>query len=640
MLKKITLENFVKHKNREIEFSNGSTLIVGSNGKGKSLVLEAIRFALFGSQALRGKIDEYDKKTRVKIELCVRDKEVVIERSLNDCTLNIEKETVVGTKACNKAIQKLLGYGLTVFDMGNCAKQEEVSRLGEMKPSERKQAVDQVLGIDLIDKLVRELQETVSVNKGKLEVLEALCVEPDKVEEPTYKTSINPEDLESSIEKEEKLLNEIKECEIYLSLPPVVVPKEPEAFALEQPEGDPSTEFEFNRLTSQLVSLCQRKIEKPQYDIEYLKEQKEKCSLFADRDKLEQPVFTEEDLDSFEKQWVDYKAYLLNKNNEIECPFCKNKFNPNTNSHVEEVKEPSISFEEISVQRGKHEALKRLSAYEGEPPVLRETNTWFIDRINECEDYLSFEKTLKDTQDSLEKLEKCDYDAWRRYNAALKSYECELQAYEKQLRSYEERLRLTKEIEERLNVAKSSLSAESLDDMKSDFENYKFYKMQISLYESKLREYEERVRNVDELKKELETYKSAIEGLRNFKLKVKSYVIPSLAKVASELVCDMTKGKFNTVEITEDFAITVDGKSLNLFSGSEKAVCNLALRIGLGRVLTHKSLNLFIGDEIDASCDNERAEDIMNSFEKLKDKISQIVFISHHEIEADRIVEI
>ena len=79
---------------------------------------------------------------------------------------------------------------------------------------------------------------------------------------------------------------------------------------------------------------------------------------------------------------------------------------------------------------------------------------------------------------------------------------------------------------------------------------------------------------------------------------------------------------------------------MNLFSGSEKAVCNLALRIGLGRVLTHRSLNLFIGDEIDASCDNERAEDIMNSFEKLKDKIYQIVFISHHDIEADTIVEI
>lgn len=640
MLKKITLENFVKHKNREISFNKGSTLIVGANGKGKSLVLEAIRFVLFGSQALRGKLDEYDKTTRVKMDLTIKGKDVSIERSLNDCKLQIENESVVGTKACNKAIQKLLGYGLTVFDMGNCAKQEEVSRLGEMKPSERKQAVDQVLGIDLIDKLVRELQENVSLNKGKLEILEALCVEPEKVSPPVYSTSVEPTSFEAVICEQEGLLKIIRECEIYLTLPPIKVPKEPEPFTMEQPSGDPSTEMEFNRLSMQLVSLYNNKVAKPDYELGYLKEQKEKCLLFADRDKLEQPNYTEDELKEFEDQWEKYGTYVLNKKSEIECPFCTRKFNPNTGIAVEEVSEPKVSIDEIALEKIKHNKLKCLPKYEGETPTIRESQSWFNEKIRECENYISFEKTLKETEESLQKMEKCDYEAWRKYNSAKKTYEYEVEAYEKAISSIKERERLTVSFKERLEDTKSKLSADSLDDLKSDFEKYKFYKMQLSLYESKVKEYESRVKSYEELKKEFDLYKSAIEGLRNFKLKVKSYVIPSLAKVASELVSDMTKGKFSKVEINDDFAITIDGKSLNLFSGSEKAVCNLALRIGLGRVLTHRSLNLFIGDEIDASCDNERAEDIMNSFEKLKDKIYQIVFISHHDIEADTIVEI
>ena len=46
---------------------------------------------------------------------------------------------------------------------------------------------------------------------------------------------------------------------------------------------------------------------------------------------------------------------------------------------------------------------------------------------------------------------------------------------------------------------------------------------------------------------------------------------------------------------------------LETLSGSGKACANLALRIGLGQVLTNKVVSLFIGDEIDASMDTERA---------------------------------
>ncbi len=79
-----------------------------------------------------------------------------------------------------------------------------------------------------------------------------------------------------------------------------------------------------------------------------------------------------------------------------------------------------------------------------------------------------------------------------------------------------------------------------------------------------------------------------------------------------------------------------DGQRLDTLSGSGKAVANLALRLGLGQVLTNNVLSLFVGDEIDASMDDDRAGDLHNCIQGLAGKISQIIHISHKPgVEAD-----
>ena len=62
-----------------------------------------------------------------------------------------------------------------------------------------------------------------------------------------------------------------------------------------------------------------------------------------------------------------------------------------------------------------------------------------------------------------------------------------------------------------------------------------------------------------------------------------------------------------SIVVDEEFDVTVDGRALDTLSGSGKAVANLALRLGLGQVLTNRVFSLFIGDEIDASLDVDRA---------------------------------
>src|SRR6266516_6010122 len=48
MMKDIKMHNFISHSNTTLVFNKGITIFVGRNGSGKSSVIDAITFALFG----------------------------------------------------------------------------------------------------------------------------------------------------------------------------------------------------------------------------------------------------------------------------------------------------------------------------------------------------------------------------------------------------------------------------------------------------------------------------------------------------------------------------------------------------------------------------------------------------------------
>src|SRR5260370_37994586 len=54
---RLRLVNFRQHADTELEFGPGITGIIGPNGSGKTSILEAIAWALYGVQAVRGDKD-------------------------------------------------------------------------------------------------------------------------------------------------------------------------------------------------------------------------------------------------------------------------------------------------------------------------------------------------------------------------------------------------------------------------------------------------------------------------------------------------------------------------------------------------------------------------------------------------------
>ena len=61
MIEKIILENYRCYSKHTEDFQDGLNIIAGANGIGKTSIVEAIAYALFGNKMTRGKANDWIK---------------------------------------------------------------------------------------------------------------------------------------------------------------------------------------------------------------------------------------------------------------------------------------------------------------------------------------------------------------------------------------------------------------------------------------------------------------------------------------------------------------------------------------------------------------------------------------------------
>ena len=612
MITYIKIQNGITHKNETFNFGKGVTVIHGENGRGKSLIQEFIRFALFGSKALRGNITEYPKDLYVELGFSVYGKDYVIKRSLSDCSFN----GVLGTTACNKAIIELLGYDLSMFDMGNCAKQFEITSIGKMKPSERKSAVDKLIGIDIIDELIKEVKEEVSVLKGRLSVYEE--------EQEPVKSELLPVIEALSYDKTKEELDKIALKQSYKDFLDSEVVTEPMEFKEQEPVK-PKGSKDNSRLKRENEKERERiakTIPDVKYEESYLIEQCSRKKKWFFFEKAENPTESEEWVKQESEKWVKYKDWISSA--KATCPNCGKMFSVRG---VEEASKPESDFNYVEKQRILWEEWKKT------PDCPKPELTNCDDLLYELQQRkLLLTKLANLEKEYLSLADEADVSEWEKYEAEYFMWRNKFDEHETQVKKYNAYENTRKKYNEIV------LLGYSKEDLWTNLNNIALNKSNLENYESNLKKYEKVKEEIKKLNEEKDKYDKAIEGLLNIKKRIKLSVTPSLSRVATDLCYKMTDGVLNDVKITENFDILVNSRSINLFSGSEEAVANLAIRLALGRILTNKVLNIFIGDEIDASMDDERALLVSENLRKLKNQIDQIILISHKKIEADNYI--
>ena len=96
LLKSIKLHNIRSYENAEINFPSGSVLLAGDIGSGKSTILLAIEFAIFGAK--KGELPAYTllrhgkKEGSVELKMQIDNKEVIIKRALKRSNEDIKQE--------------------------------------------------------------------------------------------------------------------------------------------------------------------------------------------------------------------------------------------------------------------------------------------------------------------------------------------------------------------------------------------------------------------------------------------------------------------------------------------------------------------------------------------------------------------
>lgn len=642
------------HKGNIFAFTEGETAIVGPNGCGKSLLAEYMAFLLFGSAALRGKVSDY-KDLKVEGIVKIKNQKYIITRSTKDCLIKNSSEELIctGTKMCNLKIISLLGYDYGVYKMCNYAEQLDILGLGKMKPAERKAALDKTLGIGVVDKLVKYCTENSLKYKHEVEGVKIALQEPGPIPSrpSNYRKSA---DIAAEYQEQQK---RIEEYEHFKETRPPIEPKEP--IFPEGLEGLDSVTMldhlkEKTRMEADLKSF--REVNQPVFSEQELQDMSTAWNKYEAyqvyKDKVEflkldkEPILTMETVIDCEKllsEWEDYKtkmkAYELGM---VKCPDCGKEFNP----YNAEPEQPNCDStfsarwtrEELQKERERIQKKEKLRAI----PVVEETakpEVSKIDIIKMQQDWIKW----KDAQKYIPKLEyelsSITYVSQENISR-LQKYETELEVYKHIKYLYETENEIYSKQAEKFKYFNLEKERAILVNLGVDYNSCLQYENDLQLYEIKLAEYNRLMKKITELTLQEDQYRKSAENLKEMKKKIKGYVLPSLQKVASLLLSEMSDGLFTDVKIDADFNILVEGREVCLFSGSEQAMINLALRLGLGQVLTHKAFSVFIGDEIDASMRDERAQLTADCLRKVSKYINQVILISHRDIEADHYIDL
>lgn len=167
MLQRIKLENWRSHKKTELEFGEGTNVLVGSIGSGKSSVMNAVCFALFGTfpelQRREATLNEVIMKkptktnqATIELEFEYREKNYKIERKLyrngktNTAKLYEDQMLLAGPKISdvNQRIEQLLELNYDLFSRAVYSEQNQMDFFIRLSPGERKQKFDELLELD------------------------------------------------------------------------------------------------------------------------------------------------------------------------------------------------------------------------------------------------------------------------------------------------------------------------------------------------------------------------------------------------------------------------------------------------------------------------------------------------------------
>jgi len=663
MIRNIELVDFLAHSNTKLEFENDATVFVGDNGAGKSSIIDAITFSLFGEHTRKnnkGLIRRGANQGFAKIEFSANGKNYQAIRKIDSKgTLTAQfAEDVDGKlipiaegerkqfgESMTKHVEETLGMDFEKLKIASIVQQGELNSIIKAKPKEFKELLNTIIGIDKLDTALasmrtvqREFRSTIQKKFGY-----------DDIQVVENKITEYQNESKNAQPRLEQLDVEKKEQELLIS-------------KLEKQIQNDSTK------ESQLKDLESRKKEWQEYAKDVIKS-------------IQNEVAEKEEIVNECKP-----CFAISKNkNEIESEINK------IQKELSVIESELNDLEKKQVRLEEHEELaEKLVLKDGKCPVCDST----VDHLKPLFQKKHIEDEIKEIEKKIEKLEnekdelEQNIDSLSDALEESKKAETILSTYK--IKNESELDRIATEIKAKVKqmqkipiiinsgqlVEAASLDSHaktiyenivSLEKSTSGFDQQEFLKKIESRDGSMTRlslinqEYGEISGNIKKAKMELEKLDSTLTELKHVQgyvteleqiqenvynrdgpvgKSLRSWSLEIISQKASEYLEKLNTKiqRISLSEKTRDVDISCYSRNTTLdlesLSGGEQVSVALALRLGMSHLLGASNLNFMILDEPTAHLDSERRKSLVNVLSQLtnlkeNDSSMQFIIITH-----------
>jgi exonuclease SbcC len=214
-IKSIELKNFLVHEDSVVDFVDGINIITGQNGSGKSSIVEAICYSLFGKAIYQGSGEHLIRHGKrdflIKMVMSNNQRDVIIERRYKGFTTNLYG--IDGSESFQRYLLKNFNINYKRYVSTLLIRQKSIDEFIRKSPKGRMEEFERIIGIDILKKIIdvnkRIIRDCEIYIKGfdyfkKKNDLEEIEKAIDNILKENEEKIKNKENLE-------KTLNELKE---------------------------------------------------------------------------------------------------------------------------------------------------------------------------------------------------------------------------------------------------------------------------------------------------------------------------------------------------------------------------------------------------------------------------------------------
>ena len=670
MITDIQLKDFIAHKDTKIEFGKGITIFVGHNGSGKSSIIDAVTFALFGKHTRKSNknlVRRGANSAMVQVRFALNSKEFQATRTLNGSGLqSFSQFSIVsdGGKVMNKPIvggerrqfgesmsneiAKVLGLDYEKLRVAAVVQQGELVRIVEAQPKEFKELLNGLIGIDRLDQAYETMRDVIVGFRDRLRDDTGGYTDQDitKVEELINKKEIElgkSESILAEFENERRMLeNRIRKMELQIEAM--------EPLLLQVRELQTREEFLVRRVNEKR-SLISSELSKLEHIV---REAASSLQMLAEKDEVDMQLrMTKSEIDEVQVKMEENEGSSGELRGFLECagrlqvvdgkcPVCNSPVTKVNNmydiAHIQaEIRRKAdekskLQVIKVALKKEEHQLAEQ------EKKIAAAEKFLASNSIGSADDVAKLEADLNSMQQDLSRLPKEIIKAGD--DPSKIAIDDPSRSLVKEIVLLRERVRgFSHQQYSNAKLEKSNLSQRQLD------VNRKIGAHQRAIDDAK--------GTIDSAKKAIEQLHKASEFIMTLDkirsvifnrdgmvgISLRSWALGVISQKASEYASLFNIGisRIELAEAAREISITCYGRQgevdTDSLSGGEKVAVALALRLGIAYMMGSNKLDFVILDEPTAHLDEERRKALVRiiseAFREGAGPLAQLIIITH-----------